>query len=646
MTGKMTGNVLSVFLTVLPAGHRLAMPGRRREDGLTYSSADDPVLLARAAEARATALNELAEDLAGELLLRPLLERLLARCTELMGCEAGSISSVDEAAGTYRKEADIGIRCQSGQVFPLAEGMTGEVVRRRAPVWFDRYEQVLGGHITAEDRRTLRGVIGVPLEWRGRIIGVCVVFSRDERRTFGPADAALIQLFARHATVALANAMMHEAAEQRTRAEATAAERDRLVDEVQELLELGLIQLVAGLDEVQNLAAQPAPGNRLTQRVQQVRAAAVESVAGVRRTIQGLSISAPDERSLEDILRSELGWVERVRGLSVRLVVAGPPVPLDPPLVQAVVLVAKEALGNVVKHASARTVRVGVVYESASLSLLIQDDGQGFRPGPDEGTLGLGHQRMRERAHRAGGSLDIDSVLGWGTCVRVRFPYRRPAGGRRLSVLVVSPQPVVVAGLSRLLSWSDPAVVIVAEATDEKDAVEAIGVHRPDVVVVGGLTEGLTELLHALTREPGGPGEFGTPGEPGGPAELGLVAVCPDSDPRLVAEALQAGATCCVTASVDGPTLANAVLSASRGQTVAPRAEVWESRLVAEEGGLTSRQREVRALLEQGLPDKAIAQRLVISVKTVEKHVGAVLRKTGARSRTELAATARPSVHK
>ncbi len=57
--------------------------------------------------------------------------------------------------------------------------------------------------------------------------------------------------------------------------------------------------------------------------------------------------------------------------------------------------------------------------------------------------------------------------------------------------------------------------------------------------------------------------------------------------------------------------------------------------------GLTSREREVRTLLESGLPDKAIAQRLVISVKTVEKHVGAVLRKTGARSRTELAATAR-----
>jgi len=44
--------------------------------------------------------------------------------------------------------------------------------------------------------------------------------------------------------------------------------------------------------------------------------------------------------------------------------------------------------------------------------------------------------------------------------------------------------------------------------------------------------------------------------------------------------------------------------------------------------------------MELGLPDKIIAERLVPSVETVEKHAGAVLRKTGARNRTELAAQA------
>ena len=55
---------------------------------------------------------------------------------------------------------------------------------------------------------------------------------------------------------------------------------------------------------------------------------------------------------------------------------------------------------------------------------------------------------------------------------------------------------------------------------------------------------------------------------------------------------------------------------------------------------LTERERQVRILMEQGLPDKAIAERLVLSVKTVEKHAGAVLRKTGTRNRTQLAAQA------
>ena len=168
-----------------------------------------------------------AEDLAVDFSPRPELERVLRRCTELLGCDAGSICSVDEAAGTYRKEADIGVACQSGQVFPLTEGMTGTVVARRGPVWFDRYDQVPGGHVADPERATLRGVIGVPLEWRGRVIGACIVFSRDEHRVFGPSDAELLELFARHEAIVLATARLREAAEVSARAEVVAAELSR-----------------------------------------------------------------------------------------------------------------------------------------------------------------------------------------------------------------------------------------------------------------------------------------------------------------------------------------------------------------------------------------------------------------------------------
>jgi DNA-binding CsgD family transcriptional regulator len=56
--------------------------------------------------------------------------------------------------------------------------------------------------------------------------------------------------------------------------------------------------------------------------------------------------------------------------------------------------------------------------------------------------------------------------------------------------------------------------------------------------------------------------------------------------------------------------------------------------------GLTDRQVEILELLGAGLTNAQIAQRLVVSVRTVDHHVSAVLQKLGARTRREAAATA------
>ncbi len=582
------------------------------------------------AAARAAGLIAVAEDLACEFSLRPLLERILRRCTELLGCDAGSICSVDEAAGTYRKEADIGVACQSGRVFPLTEGMTGAVVAHRGPVWFARYSDVPGGHVAPEERAALRGVIGVPLEWRGRIIGACIVFTRDDARTFGPDDAELLSLFAKHAAIALANARMHEAAEERARAEAAAGERDRLLAEVHDTLAKRLVSIQVHLDAAWREAGPEAPG---AAGIAEASAAAGDALAEARLTLLGLAAAPLDGQPLDAALRAEAAWAEGIGRLEVRLVTAGPPVPVEARLAREVLGVAREALANIVRHAQAHSVRLGLLYEDGAVSLLVQDDGQGFDPKSGWQGERYGLRAMTGRARNLGATIEVDSVPGWGTRIRARFPYQRDPQqpGRRLRVLVAAGRPVLGAGLARLLTWTEPGIEVVGEVGSAAEAAEACAALRPDVALVDlGLTAGagprVTGLL--LRRSP----------------QLAVVGICEPGDDEQVAAAMREGARGCVAAGADGPELARAVVAAGRGQAIlsGPVLRQLHRGLRAEDGdpALTEREREVRVLMEQGLPDKIIAERLVLSVKTVEKHAGSVLRKTGARNRTELAALA------
>ena len=61
--------------------------------------------------------------------------------------------------------------------------------------------------------------------------------------------------------------------------------------------------------------------------------------------------------------------------------------------------------------------------------------------------------------------------------------------------------------------------------------------------------------------------------------------------------------------------------------------------------GITAREADVLDLVVQGLANKEIAARLLLSPRTVEKHVEALLRKLEARSRTHLVTVAEAKLH-
>jgi len=95
--------------------------------------------------------------------------------------------------------------------------------------------------------------------------------------------------------------------------------------------------------------------------------------------------------------------------------------PMSEPKEHQLFLVIQEAMANVVKHAQAVSVRLYLGETERQITLLIEDDGVGFKSGQvREGAYGL--STMRERALRLGGDAEIVTKQGAGTRVRVWIP--------------------------------------------------------------------------------------------------------------------------------------------------------------------------------------------------------------------------------
>jgi len=137
-------------------------------------------------------------------------------------------------------------------------------------------------------------------------------------------------------------------------------------------------------------------------------------------------------RSTLDVLRREddatgsglgrlPGLVERARssGLATELTVRGPERPLPADVDQAAYRVVQEALTNVTRHAGDATASVQITYAPDSLTVRVDDDGDGARqpPVPGYGLIG-----MRERVTALGGQLRAETGDAGGFSVVAELP--------------------------------------------------------------------------------------------------------------------------------------------------------------------------------------------------------------------------------
>jgi DNA-binding NarL/FixJ family response regulator len=199
-------------------------------------------------------------------------------------------------------------------------------------------------------------------------------------------------------------------------------------------------------------------------------------------------------------------------------------------------------------------------------------------------------------------------------------------------VLLADDHTVVRSGLKMVLD-AQPDIQVVAEAGDGAEAVQKALSPEVDLAILDVAMPRMTGLQAVAELQKRRP-------------ELRVLILSMYDDERYFFEALKAGASGYVLKSAANRDLVEAIRAAMRGEpffypaavTALIRDYLERARSGEDvpEGPLTPREQEVVKLIAEGHTSEEIAEILVISKKTVERHRANILEKLGMRNRVEL----------
>ena len=198
-------------------------------------------------------------------------------------------------------------------------------------------------------------------------------------------------------------------------------------------------------------------------------------------------------------------------------------------------------------------------------------------------------------------------------------------------VMIVDDHAMVRSGLAAFLSVADDCV-LVGEAASGVDALRLCDQASPDVVLMDLVMPGMDGVATTRAIRERFP-------------QVRVIALTSFPEERLIQEVLEAGAISYLLKNVSADELARAIRAAREGHsTLAPEAAqalIARVRQPKTPGhDLSAREREVLALMVQGMRNPEIAERLVVGRSTVKFHVSSILGKLGVQSRTEAVALA------
>lgn len=203
----------------------------------------------------------------------------------------------------------------------------------------------------------------------------------------------------------------------------------------------------------------------------------------------------------------------------------------------------------------------------------------------------------------------------------------------KIKILIVDDHAIVREGVRMILA-KESDLDVVGEAGDGQEALEVADRVRPHVVVMDISMPGIggIEATQALRAKY---------------PQIQVLALTMHEDETYVFQLLRAGAAGYVLKRAAAQDLVQAVRAAAKGEAFlypsVARKVVEDYLRRVESGeererydGLTTREKEILTLIAQGSSNQQIAEKLFISIKTVQTHRAHILEKLGLHDRTEL----------
>jgi two-component system NarL family sensor kinase len=365
-------------------------------------------------------LNGIAEALNGSVDLEEALHAALAQAAELLGLSTGWVWLLrEDTEESYLAAA---------QNLPPALALKPQ----RMEGWCYCLETYRDGDLSGAANvnvvtcTRLKGLVdgtdglryhaSIPLYAHGKKLGVLNVASTDWRELSGD-DLRLLHTVGDLLSIAIERARLFDKSIQLGVVE----ERNRLAREIHDTLAQGLTAVALQLESADALLESGGDGERVRQAVRRALALTQANLDEARRSVMDLR-AAPLEgrtlaRALAELAESESGQGETV----VRFEVTGGGRPLSARIETGLYRIAQEALGNALRHAGAKKVKLSLVVTPAEIKLVVEDDGRGFDP--EQVTAGrFGLVGLNERAKLLGGRLRLESFPGAGTRLEVVVP--------------------------------------------------------------------------------------------------------------------------------------------------------------------------------------------------------------------------------